>query len=437
MATIQSNSNFFALLNDLDDDVSKALEKEKAAVKAAKANPKAKDSLRPSTADKEKKGKNERADNDNGNGRGRGGKGRGTTRSGVNEVEQRENGNRSKPIGQPGNNGKDGFYNQGYRRFQNGNGDGNRMVCGDGYQRNYGGKLQGGRGRGQYPAGRGRGRVNQVPVVKGDHNQPETIGKEEGSGGSEEQWTEIQFHRNPRQFRNNGYGNYGGERRQNDGAFRRSTYEGSNSVADDVSKSFEKKEVNGNKEHTTDGENGIAVSEVNVPASTVVSKEEEERKRQQEKAKQEWEERQERQRRRQEEWEEEKKKMTLEQYEEILAEKREALEALKKSEERKVTLDKELESMKVLRKNKEDEDVVIKLYSEKDKVKRGTGEKEEKGRKALSIDEFLKPSRGQFNNRRGPRQSTLVENNVTPAIGDIVQFPLLGAAAKQSSSSSN
>lgn len=53
--------------------------------------------------------------------------------------------------------------------------------------------------------------------------------------------------------------------------------------------------------------------------------------------------------------------MTLEQYEEILAEKREALEALKKSEERKVTVDKELESMKVLRKNKEDEDVVIKL----------------------------------------------------------------------------
>lgn len=55
-------------------------------------------------------------------------------------------------------------------------------------------------------------------------------------------------------------------------------------------------------------------------------------------------------------------KMTLEQYEKVLAEKREALEALKKSEERKVTLDKELESMKVLRKNKEDEDdLVIKL----------------------------------------------------------------------------
>ncbi|KAM7521871.1 hypothetical protein LguiA_011773 [Lonicera macranthoides] len=51
MATIQSNSDFFALLNVLDDDVSKALEKEKAAVKA-------KDSSRPSTADKEKKGKN-------------------------------------------------------------------------------------------------------------------------------------------------------------------------------------------------------------------------------------------------------------------------------------------------------------------------------------------------------------------------------------------
>ncbi|KAM7513291.1 hypothetical protein LguiB_012166 [Lonicera macranthoides] len=76
------------------------------------------------------------ADNDNGNGRGREGKGRGTTRSGVNEVDQRENGNRSRPIGQPGNNGKGGFKNQGYRRFQNGDGDDNRMVRGDCYQRN-------------------------------------------------------------------------------------------------------------------------------------------------------------------------------------------------------------------------------------------------------------------------------------------------------------
>lgn len=61
MATLQSNSNFFALLNDLDDDVSKVLEKENADAMAAKAKPKAKakDSLRPSTTDnKEKKGQN-------------------------------------------------------------------------------------------------------------------------------------------------------------------------------------------------------------------------------------------------------------------------------------------------------------------------------------------------------------------------------------------
>ena len=59
MATVQSNSNFFALLNDLDDDVSKVLEKEKAGAMAAKAKGKGKDSSRPSTADKkEKKGQN-------------------------------------------------------------------------------------------------------------------------------------------------------------------------------------------------------------------------------------------------------------------------------------------------------------------------------------------------------------------------------------------
>lgn len=177
---------------------------------------------------------------------------------------------------------------------------------------------------------------------------------------------------------------------------------------------------NGNKDHTANGENGCAGKEGNVPASrTEVAKdaEHEERKRQQE----------EREKQRREEYEKEKKKMTLEQYEKIHVEKRKALEALK-SEERKVTLDKELKSLIVVRKNKEDDDVLIKLNSEKDKLKRGSSDKEEKGRKAVSINEFFNPARGQFN-RRGPRRSTVVENvAATPAIEDLGQFPVLGSS---------
>lgn len=46
--------------------------------------------------------------------------------------------------------------------------------------------------------------------------------------------------------------------------------------------------------------------------------------------------------------------MTLEEYEKVLAEKRKALEALSKTEERKVTLDKDLESMQLIERKKDD-----------------------------------------------------------------------------------
>lgn len=52
--------------------------------------------------------------------------------------------------------------------------------------------------------------------------------------------------------------------------------------------------------------------------------------------------------------------MTLEEYEKVLAEKRKALEALSKTEERKVTLDKDLESMQLIERKK-DESLFIKL----------------------------------------------------------------------------
>ena len=53
--------------------------------------------------------------------------------------------------------------------------------------------------------------------------------------------------------------------------------------------------------------------------------------------------------------------MTLEEYEKLLSEKRKALEA-SKSEERKVTLDKEFESMQLVEKKIEDE-VSLKLVN--------------------------------------------------------------------------
>lgn len=54
--------------------------------------------------------------------------------------------------------------------------------------------------------------------------------------------------------------------------------------------------------------------------------------------------------------------MTLEEYEKVLEEKRKALLAVK-SEERKVNLDKELESMQLLSNKKNDDEVFIRLVS--------------------------------------------------------------------------
>ncbi|KAK4434846.1 RGG repeats nuclear RNA binding protein A [Sesamum alatum] len=105
----------------------------------------------------------------------------------------------------------------------------------------------------------------------------------------------------------------------------------------------------------------------------------------------------------QEEKEPEEKEMTLEEYQKVLEEKRKALFALK-SQERKVNLDKELESMQLLSNKKNDDEVFIKLVSanlgsDKDKRKEGT----EKAKKSVSINEFLKPAEGEKYYRAGGR----------------------------------
>ncbi|KAG2244936.1 hypothetical protein Bca52824_093206 [Brassica carinata] len=156
-----------------------------------------------------------------------------------------------------------------------------------------------------------------------------------------------------------------------------------------------------------------------------------------------------------EEKEPEDKEMTLEEYEKVLEEKRKALQATK-IEERKVDT-KAFETMQQLSNKKSNNDeVFIKLGTEKDKR---PVEKEEKTKKSLSINEFLKPANGERyrggfrggregrggrgpregadgrGRGRGPRgpdggenQRAAAPKTVAPApkIEDAAQFPTLG-----------
>ncbi|CAH8318386.1 unnamed protein product [Eruca vesicaria subsp. sativa] len=140
----------------------------------------------------------------------------------------------------------------------------------------------------------------------------------------------------------------------------------------------------------------------------------------------------------------EDKEMTLEEYEKILEEKKKALQATK-VEERKVDT-KVFESMQQLSNKKtNNEEIFIKLGSDKDKRK-DAAEKEEKAKKSLSINEFLKPADGErYNPRggyrgrgrgqrdgggrnggRGQGEEKVNRGAPAPAIGDSAQFPSLG-----------
>ncbi|KAI9381912.1 hypothetical protein POPTR_014G049300v4 [Populus trichocarpa] len=146
-----------------------------------------------------------------------------------------------------------------------------------------------------------------------------------------------------------------------------------------------------------------------------------------------------------EEKEPEDKVMTLEEYEKVLEEKRKALQALK-TEERKVDT-KEFQSMQQLSNKKENNDVFIKLGSDKDKRKEAY-EKDEKAKKSVSINEFLKPAEGEryygsgsrgrgrgrgargFGNRDGMSSGFGNRDGMSsvpaPSIEDPGQFPTLG-----------
>ncbi|KAI3899630.1 hypothetical protein MKW92_025110, partial [Papaver armeniacum] len=132
------------------------------------------------------------------------------------------------------------------------------------------------------------------------------------------------------------------------------------------------------------------------------------------------------------------KEMTLEEYEKIREEKRKALEALK-TEERKVEMDKELKSMKLISNKKQNDEIFVKLGSDKDKRK-DVSEKEERAKKSLSINEFLKPTeeeRNQGGRGRGGRgrgrggnysggNPANKSSAAAPSIEDQGEFPTLG-----------
>ncbi|KAL3360322.1 hypothetical protein AABB24_013655 [Solanum stoloniferum] len=133
-----------------------------------------------------------------------------------------------------------------------------------------------------------------------------------------------------------------------------------------------------------------------------------------------------------EEKEPEEKEMTLEEYEKVMEEKRKALVALKQ-EERKVNLDKELQSMQLLSNKKNDDEIFIKLGAEKDKKKEAV----EKNKKTKSINEFLKPAEGESYYRPGGRGRGRgrgrgngggyggINSVSAPSIEDVGQFPSL------------
>ncbi|KHN00198.1 hypothetical protein glysoja_034729 [Glycine soja] len=126
--------------------------------------------------------------------------------------------------------------------------------------------------------------------------------------------------------------------------------------------------------------------------------------------------------------------MTLEEYEKVLEEKRKALQA-QKTEARKVDI-KEFASMQPLSNKKENDEIFIKLGSDKDKRKDAL-EKEEKSKKSVNITEFLKPAegeryypggrgRGRGRGSRGGYSGNAYSNAPAPSIEDPGHFPSLG-----------
>lgn len=147
--------------------------------------------------------------------------------------------------------------------------------------------------------------------------------------------------------------------------------------------------------------------------------------------------------------EEEDKEMLLDEYYKAFHEKNKHLKP-QKTEERKVIVDKEFERMIMVDK-KQDEGAFVKLGSEKDKGKKKetATDRDDKPRKSVSINEFLRPVEGKDYympaNRRGRGRGhgqndrvggyrggfagsyNTARQDLAPRIEDSSQFPTLGA----------
>ncbi|XP_074568268.1 RGG repeats nuclear RNA binding protein A-like [Curcuma longa] len=140
---------------------------------------------------------------------------------------------------------------------------------------------------------------------------------------------------------------------------------------------------------------------------------------------------------------EEDKEMTLEEYEKIKEEKRKTLLALK-AEERKVEIDKELQSMQLLTTKKEIDPIFVRLGSDKEaNKKKENNDHDERSKKPLNINEFFKTGegkqyysaagrgRGRGRGDRAPLRTGYGGQGssfaaAAPSIEDPGQFPTLG-----------
>lgn len=148
-----------------------------------------------------------------------------------------------------------------------------------------------------------------------------------------------------------------------------------------------------------------------------------------------------------EEKEAEDKEMTLGEYEKLMIEKRKALLSMK-VEERKVDFDKDFESMKQLSLKKGNDDIFIKLGGgDKDSRRKDNADRDDRVKKSVSINEFLKPAEGEryYGGGRGRGRGrgrgdrghfrdalggdvggTAIVDVAAPAINDPGHFPTLG-----------
>ncbi|GAB4830306.1 hypothetical protein Ancab_019944 [Ancistrocladus abbreviatus] len=337
-------------------------------------------------------------------GRARGGQGRGYRRGGYggNDADQFGNGSEN---GYRRNNYNGDSYGNGFDGSSRGRGRGRGGGRGGGHGRGRGRSLEGGfhddsglqneevahEGEGNLLAYGGEGKQVARSGDAGWESVPQSHAKGYRNGGHTPVGDQRTYGNGYQSYgvdRKDGNQNYNSDRRvygggqpraRRDGMSYRMVEQSDNEEVKEAVNKGDKEIRNENNDHPE--QNDFGVSEV--PKDTETEEEKREEITKEDAVKNDGKE------------EEEANYMTLDEYEKLLLEKRKALEALK-AKERKVTLDKDLEAMQLVEKKKE-ETIFIKLQqSDKEKLKKKESlDKEDKARKSVSINEFLKPADGE------------------------------------------